>query len=152
MEYEINKDTLALISRKKENTRVVENNSEYIIDKNTFKIIEHSCEYFGSSYEGRHNGTKNLIGVTHKSPIIIEETKSIIFFPTTSPREKDCTWISLNNILTYRQGSTPKSTLIEFKNGKLIEINVSVGSINNQILRASRLESVLRARKSEKNY
>ena len=35
----------------------------------------------------------------------------------------------------------------EFKNGKKIEVKCSVGSINNQILRASRLESVMRARK-----
>lgn len=147
MDYEINKDTLALIGKEKNNTKVVETISEYIVDQEAFDIIEHSCEYFGSSYEGRHDGTKNLIGVTHKSPIIVEETQNIIFFPTTSPRMTNCTWISLNNVLTYKQGLNPKHTIIEFKNGKTLEVDVSVGSINNQILRASRLESVMRARK-----
>ena len=62
------------------------------------KIIENSCRYFGSSYNGRHIGTKNLTGINYKSPIIIEETKNIIFFPTTSPKQSDCSWISLKYI------------------------------------------------------
>ena len=150
MDYEINKDTLLIMSKDKEKSRVIEKNAEYIIPKETIEVIEHSCEYFGSTYEGRHLGTKNLIGVTHKSPIIIEESNNIIFFPTTSPRLKVCFWLSLINILSYRQGRTAKSTIIEFKNGKKIEIKVSVGSINNQILRASRLDSILSARKKWK--
>lgn len=151
MEYEINRDTLALIASPAEKTQVVENLNEYTLSKSTFSVIEHSCEYFGSSYLGRHSGTKNLIGVTHKSPIIIEETNNIIFFPTTSPRLKECTWISLNNILTYKATQDGRNTVIKFKNGKEIIVKVSVGSINNQILRASRLESVIRSRKKEKN-
>lgn len=148
MNYEINKDTLLIMSKDKEKSRVIEKDTEYIVPKETFEVIEHSCEYFGSSYEGRHLGTKNLIGVTHKAPIIIEESNNIIFFPTTSPKLKECVWISLNNILSYKQGRNPKSTIIEFKNGKKIEVKVSVGSINNQILRASRLDSLIRDRKN----
>ncbi len=147
MDYEINKNTLIIMNKDKENSRIIENNGEYVVPKETIEVIEHSCEYFGSSYEGRHEGTKNLIGVTHKAPIIIEETNNIIFFPTSSPRLKECTWISLNNILTYKQGRNSKTTIIEFKNGRKIEVKCSVGSINNQILRASRLESVMRSRK-----
>ena len=60
-------------------------------------IIENSCEYFGSSYLGRHEGTKKLIGITHKAPIIIEESKNLIYFPTTSPRLTDCVWIKYIN-------------------------------------------------------
>lgn len=148
MNYEINKDTLLLMSKENDKTRIIEKNTEYIVPHETFEVIEHSCEYFGSTYEGRHIGTKNLLGITHKSPIIVEESNNIIFFPTTSPRLKECVWISLNNILSYKQGKTPKSTIIEFKNGKKIEVKVSVGSINNQILRASRLDSIIRDRKN----
>jgi len=150
VEYEINRDTLAIVSKDINNSKILESTDEYIINKNTFTVIEHSCEYFGSSYNGRHDGTKNLIGITHKSPIIIEESNNIIFFPTTSPRLKDCTWISLNNVLSYKSASNSKNTIIEFKNGKTIEVPVSVGSINNQILRASRLETVIRERRIEK--
>lgn len=42
-------------------------------------IIDQSCRSFGSSYLGRHEGTKHLTGINYKAPIIIEETQSMIF-------------------------------------------------------------------------
>lgn len=146
-EYEINSDTLALINDN-EKTKVYENNSIFIVDKSANKIMEDSCEYFGSSLSGRQKGTFNLIGVTHKSPIIVEETKEIIFFPTVSPRLKECSWISLNNIEKYYHEG--KKVIIIFKNGQQIELKTSYGIVDNQILRATRLESVLRGRKKSK--
>ena len=85
MNYEITYDTQAIIPINKTKAKAIENNEEYIIDNNSLEIMEHSCEYFGSSYEGRKEGTKKLLGITHKSPIIVEESRKIIFFPTTSP-------------------------------------------------------------------
>ncbi|MDD4036670.1 MAG: competence protein ComK, partial [Bacilli bacterium] len=102
-------------------------------------------QYFGSSFVGRLKGTKNLTGVTHKSPIIIEETNEIIFFPTSSPRLYECCWISLNNISDYQKDSN-NSTIL-FDTGYQLSLDMSYGSLDNQILRATRLESVLRKRK-----
>ena len=93
LDYEINTNTLALINEK-EKTKVYEVDSTFYVDKSANRIMEDSCEYFGSSLAGRQKGTFNLIGVSHKSPIIVEETKEIIFFPTISPRQKNCNWIS----------------------------------------------------------
>lgn len=144
-EYEINEETLALIAISKGQTKVYENEEEFIVNKSANKIMEESCAYFGSSLEGRQKGTSKLVGITHKAPVIIEETNNIIFFPTSSPRLDTCSWISLNNVdkLIKEQGNNS----IQFKNKKKISTNVSSGIINNQILRASRLESVLRTRK-----
>ena len=69
----------------------------------------------------------------------------MIFFPTNSPRLTDCTWISLNNIENYSKNNG--KTEIVFKNGKVIEVDVSYGSLENQVLRSTRLESILRKRK-----
>ena len=110
--------------------------------------MEDSCQFFGSSLLGRQKGTTRLIGVSHKAPIIVEESKEIIFFPTLSPRKSSCSWISLKNIDSYYNKN--KSVLIKFKNNSQLELNMSYGIIDNQILRATRLESVLRSRKSEK--
>lgn len=147
IDYEINKDTLVLISEGENKTYVLEKENEYMIPCETLEVIEHSCEYFGSTYEGRHLGTTKLLGITHKTPIIIEESNNLIFFPTSSPKSKNCIWVSLNHILNYKQGKKEKTTEIEFKNGKKIEINASIGSINNQVLRASRLDLLIRERK-----
>lgn len=146
-EYEINTDTLALINEN-DKTKVYESNNSFYVYKNANKIMEESCQYFGSSFLTTSQGTFNLIGVSHKCPIIVEETKEIIFFPTTSPRLKTCCWISLNNILRYYR--LKDKVIIEFKNKEKIELPLSYGSIDNQVLRATRLESVLRGRKNAK--
>lgn len=143
--YEINSSTLAIIPISKEISKVIEEDNVITVNKNTTDIIDDSCKYFGSSYLGRHEGTKNLIGINYKSPIVIEESKEIIFFPTSSPRFDNCYWISLKKILKYKK-ETGK-TIVVFKNGFELPINISTGSLENQILRSTLLESVLRNRR-----
>lgn len=148
--YEINIKTLAIVPLNEKRTTIIEENDEFIVDMNYMKIIEKSCEYYGSSYIGRHTGTKNLIGISHKSPIIIEESKNIIYFPTTSPRLIDCIWIALNKISNYEE--TNGKILVSFKNDKKIYINISYRSFDNQYLRATKLDYILNSRKKmEKN-
>lgn len=143
--YEICKETLAIIPIENYKSKVIERDREFIVDKTPMEIIESSCQYFGSSFLGRLRGTKNLTGITHKSPIIIEETNEIIFFPTSSPRLYECCWISLNNISEYYKNSD--NSVILFDTGYKLSLDISYGSLDNQILRATRLESVLRKRK-----
>ena len=149
MDYEINKDTLAIMPKSEEESRVLENDIEYDVSMPTLSVIERSCEYFGSTYEGRYVGTKNISGITHKSPIIIEDTNKIIFFPTTSPNRPDCVWISLNNILSYEKGKKKGTSKIIFKNGNTLDLNISIGSLNNQIMRSSRLKYLLEERQEK---
>lgn len=149
MDYEINKETLAIMPVSEESSKALELENEYYIDSIAFNVIEHSCEYFGSTYEGRYVGTKNITGITHKSPIVIEDTSKIIFFPTTSPRKSDCMWIALNNILTYEKGYKTGTSRIIFKNGTILNLNISIGSLTNQIFRASRLKFLLEERQKD---
>ena len=153
MNYEINYDTELIIPIDNKNSKVIEYDNEYEINSSVLNIMEHSCEYFGSSFSGRKEGTKKLLGITHKSPIIIEESRKIIFFPTTSPDNSDCIWINLEKIDKYYKINQEKSCIV-FKNGKSFEFNVSFGSLSNQILRATRLKFVLEERinKKEDNY
>ena len=44
-DYDINVDTLALISLK-DKTKVYENNRIFVVNKNANKIIEDSCSFF----------------------------------------------------------------------------------------------------------
>lgn len=140
--YEINRNTIALIPINEVETKVYEKNKTFIVTENTMKIITNSCLSFGSTYLGRHNGTKKLIGISHKAPIIIEETRNIIYFPTTSPRLKNCCWISLNYIKEYKEFND--RTLITFENDSKVEIDISINSFDNQYLRATKLEYALR--------
>ena len=100
-EYEINSSTLAIIPIDLETSKVYEEEQEYIIKKSSNSIIKENCEFYGSSYQGRCVGTKNLTGIKAKFPIIIEESRNLIFFPTSSIRTKQSTWIALNKIKKY---------------------------------------------------
>lgn len=145
MDYEITFDTQVILPMDSKSSKIIENNESYVVNVTPMQILEHSCEYFGSSFDGRREETKKLLGITHKSPIIVEESRKIIFFPTTSPDRNDCIWINLEKISRYYKSSQKKS-IIEFKNGDIIEFDVSIGSLTNQILRASRLKYILEER------
>lgn len=143
--YEISDQTLAVLTDGGYNSLILETKDEFIVSKNTKQIIDESCQYFGSSYKGRHEGTKKLIGFSHKAPIIVEESREIVFFPTKSPRLLECNWISLKNIKNYNNHK--KGTIITFKNGRELFLDMSYGSFENQLLRATRLSAILRDRK-----
>jgi competence protein ComK len=144
-QYEVNRETIAIIPVNESVSRIIEETETFLVNKNTTDIIDDSCKYFGSSYLGRHEGTKRLIGINYKSPIIVEETKEIIFFPTSSPRFNDCHWISLDKVVKHEKSD--RGSIITFVNGEKIEINISSLSLENQILRATKLNNVLRKRK-----
>ncbi len=144
MNYEINEGTLAILPSKKQ-SKVLEDKEEYIINSTPFEIMDHSCKYFGSSYEGRKEGTKAVLDINYKVPIIVENSRNIIFFPTNSPSAEDCSWISLKNIKKIEEAEY-NSTTILFNNDISILIPVSKRTIENQILRASRLDLIMRDR------
>lgn len=143
--YEINKETLAILSCGKEKCKIIECDREFYLNISAIKVIDNSCKFFGSSYLGRFDGTKKIMGISHKSPIIIEESNNIIFFPTKSPRLDNCSWISLNNLKNYYKENL--NTIIDFNCGKKIKLELSYGIVDNQVLRATRLESLLNKRK-----
>ena len=146
-QYEINDETMAILTIDKNYSEVYEMNDHYIVEQASNKIMEDSCGYFRSSLEGRRKGTEYMIGVNYKAPIIVEESKEIIFFPTSSTRENS-NWIRLKYIKSYyRDGDV---IFIVFENGTKIAIKTSYGIIDNQVLRATRLESALRGRKTAK--
>lgn len=148
-DYEINDDTLAIIPGEDIwDSIVMEDDCDYDINLKPLEIVDYSCKYFGSSYEGRKIGAGEILRSGYKLPIVVEDTNNLIFFPTTSPLAEDCSWISLKNIKSYDKLDNSK-TRIEFKNGKTIIVDISYNSFNNQVMRASRLESIIRNRKEK---
>lgn len=145
--YEINKNTVALIP-KENKTIVYEVDNSLVVNKSPLKIVEESCEYFGSSLEGRQTGTSALVGFTHKVPVIIEESFDLIFFPTLSPKNSECSWLAYSHI--FKPDKFKDKTIIELKNGKKILVDVSTAIIDSQLYRCSRLKDVLQMRKIDK--
>ncbi len=147
MKYEISRGTLAIVPNSEENSLVYEDDSRYIVNETPFKIMEDSCKYFGSTYNGRKDSAKSILGAEYKVPIIVEENNNIIVFPTTSPSSADCVWISLGRI-KYFEKIDSSNTKIVFDNNMEIIVPCSYRTIENQVSRASRLDLVMRNRKN----
>ena len=146
--YEVNENTIAVIGLDENSTKVVEKSKEYLIEDIAYSVMEHSCNYFGSSYKGRIEGSKEMIGSKYKTPIIVEESNELIFFPVNNIESPKCTWISLkwvDHVKTVRG-----TTYIYLKNGKRLPISASKYSVENQVLRSSKLHLVLNERKNIK--
>lgn len=146
-DYEINSSTLAIVPIDNEVSKVYEEEEEYIVQKSSNSIIKDNCKFYGSSYEGRCIGTKSLTGIKTKYPIIIEESRNIIFFPTSSIRTKQSTWIALNKIKDFKKKNNNSQIL--FKNQEKLDLDISLYSLENQIIRATMLKSKLFERKLE---
>ena len=72
MKYEFSKGTLAVVPNEEESSLVYEDDDRYIIDETPFKIMEESCKYFGSTYNGRKDSARSILGAEYKVPIIVE--------------------------------------------------------------------------------
>ena len=145
--YEINRETCAIISVDEKNARVLEEKIEYFVNQNTYEIMDNSCQYYGSSCEGRIKGTKMILGRNYKVPIVVEETNEIIFFPTEAAGNANCVWLALNNIRSYERNNG--FTKVTFNSGKELIVKMSISSFETQILRANRLGSIIRKRKGD---
>ena len=144
MNYEINEGTLAILAKNKKSL-ILEDDKKYVVDSLPFDVVDHSCKYFGSSYEGRKEGTKEILHINYKVPIIVDNSRNLIFFPTNSPISDDCSWLSLKSIKSIKEGNFNTTDVI-FNNGVSINIPISKRTMDNQILRASRLDLIMRNR------
>ena len=145
-EYFINEDTLLLFPKNKDNTIIYDITGQYTINKNIFTIVDESCQYYGSNYNGRYVSAKKTLNMDYKLPIIVDEVKEVVLFPTCSPKLDECIWICVNNIENYCKKE--KKSNIKFINGETHEVNISINVLENQILRASMLLMKLKKRKS----
>ncbi len=147
MKYEISKGTLAIVPNENYSSIVYEDEERYIIDQTPFSIMEESCKYFGSTYEGRKNGAREILGAEYKVPIVIEDSNNLIVFPTTSPSADDCVWISLKRVKKIEKIENNYTKVI-FDNNKELIVDCSYRTFENQLSRASRLDLILRNHKN----
>ena len=143
--YEIDLSTVMLIGLDDIKTKIITMDNEFILYIDSKKILDNSCKFFGSSLNDRVNMTKRLINIKSKSPIIIEESRDIIFFPLKSIRDKCNIWISFNNLEKFVKSSN--KTVFYFVNNKQVVINFSYYIIDNQVTRSLMLDYELNKRR-----
>lgn len=144
--YEVTPLTMAVIAQPDENgntsAAVLEEQEEFVVHSSPRKIIDNACKFFGSSLRGRQDGTRGICGITHKAPISIDPTSGMYFFPTTSPTNPKCSWIAHSHIDQVNQGTGRQAEII-FKNHKTILLDISFGSMLNQVQRTAQYRYLL---------
>ena len=142
--YEINDDTYAVIGTLEGKTTVIEKEKEYKINNDAYKVMDDNCKYYGSSYKGRLEASKEILDCSYKLPVIIEETSNLIFFPIKSSLLEDCTWLNLDTIIKVEKCGTKAKVI--FTNGSFILLDSSKLSLDNQIYRATKLSAIMKKR------
>jgi len=132
--YEIDLSTLMLIGIDDNVTKIITTEKEFIINESCKKIIDESCKFFGSSLSDRIKATNRLVKMASKTPIIIEESRNIIFFPLKSTREKSNIWVSFNQLDNYAKDNS--NTIFKFKTGKEVTLKFSYYIVDNQVTRS----------------
>lgn len=146
--YEISSNTCAVISVDDNLVKIIENGKEFYVKDSSINIINNSCMYYGSTFEGRCESAKRMLNGFYKLPIVIEESAPIVFFPISSPKHSKCIWISLQNI--EKVSKCENGTLVSFVGGHNFSFDRSREVIDNQIARATRLKCILYERQSKK--
>lgn len=149
-EYIINHQTMMLLAQKDESDRifswVIEEQSEYLVEKNPTEVIKETCEYLGSDFNGRQEGTKVISGYSHKPPISIDPHVGIYFFPTISPSISKCDWVSHSHVSTLSENRAQNKTDITFVNKRKISVDISYRTIETQMLRTAQFRHILSQR------
>src|SRR5699024_11877903 len=115
-------------------SNVVHNNNEsYKCFKTQTKMIYFACKFNVSSLRGRLDVTKDVCNITYKAPIVIEPGSGMYFFPTESPQNKSCSWLAHSYIADINPINDGSKTVIKFTNGKIVTIDISYGSMQNQL-------------------
>lgn len=148
-EYYITKETCAVLAVSDSSCEVIEGDRRFAVLRSCMDVINDSCIYFGSSYQGRVLASKAMLKMAYKLPIIVDEHNGVIFFPTGSPRFSNCIWINLAMVASYEKCGNDSKVI--FKSGAVLDLQVSYYSLENQIFRATMLESVIRKRKMIEN-
>lgn len=143
--YLINDRTLVLIPIDSKKTKIIEDDDEFIVNKQFMEIMDYNCKINGSSYYGRYESSKLLIGISMKLPILFRESEREIYFPTKSVRNKNCWWISYNKIQDYYKSE--KKVVLVFKNNKKIKLNISFRIFERQILKINKLLLKIKTKK-----
>ena len=106
--YIINRNTLAVIGINFKSCKIVEKEDEFVILRSWQEVINDSCLYYGSSFQGRLEGSRTILNRDYKVPVVINEVDKLIFFSVGNLTDYRCSWVSLKNLNYY-----------SFENGKI---------------------------------
>ncbi|KIQ93563.1 Genetic competence transcription factor [Anoxybacillus thermarum] len=148
-EYIIMEETAALVPQYDEygrlGTIVYELYDTYKVDQSPKQIMQQSCRYYGSTYEGKVQAAKHILGIRQMAPVSVCEALRLYFFPTCSPDSDRCVWIAQSHIKTI-QPHGKKKTKVVLKNNKQLIVDIQKGTMEGKMYKTAMLIFILQQR------
>jgi competence protein ComK len=148
-EYVINQDTMGISPFWNQNgflySKIIERNATVLVEKPPLKIMQDSCHHYGGSLEGKKEAARIILGRLCFAPIMLDSKLDLCFFPTESPDNKTCIWLSQPHIDNVEKIETKRSRII-FSNDKELPIESTLTSVKNKLHRAAQYRSVIKKR------
>lgn len=123
----------------------MEESGSFTVPLSPLKIIDDSCRYYGSSYEGRLEGIKRVMGIAKKAPIAISVELAIFFFPHESPSNHSCVWLSHTHVESLKK-EDKRHTVVQFSNGESFIVPASKNQLETKVLRTAQYRHLLQNR------
>lgn len=112
--------------------------SPFTVDMKPMEIMEHSCLYYFSSYEGRKISSRFLTSFSHKPPIVVDPISDIYFFSTHSDSNKSNYWIAMNHVVSIEKNDDLNNeTKLTLSGNSIITLPISKRATHLQYLKAS---------------
>jgi competence protein ComK len=109
-----------------------------LINKKALTIIQKSCLHHLSTYDGRREASKQMLGVKSKLPVVIDSIDGTYLFPISSHLKPDCVWIALSHVKELKI-IDKKKTEVLFKDGQKVMVNASLLVVFSQLELANEL-------------
>ncbi|MFE8699963.1 competence protein ComK [Cytobacillus sp. FJAT-54145] len=127
-------------------SKVYDVNDSYVFENSPMNIIKNTLLYFLNDLETAIRGSKSILGSYKMLPIVICDNLRMYWFPSHSPFNRNCIWFSLIHIDDIKPINKSRCLVI-FKNGLLIEVNMSAKRLMHKRDLASTLKLKIEERK-----
>ncbi|MBR3357677.1 MAG: competence protein ComK [Solobacterium sp.] len=111
-------------------------------DQSVNRFIDDLCVQCGSTADGRREAFRRLTGYRQKVPVLISERRQYLMFPTLSPDNPECVWLSYSDILDIVPAGDAESEVL-FINGTRISIPFSTRMLRKQMKRCDEYLQIL---------
>ena len=124
-------------------SRLLSSSGQWVkTDKSMNQIIDDLCVQCGSTADGRREAFRRLTGYRQKVPVLISERSHYLMFPTLSPDNPECIWLSYSDILDIVPSGEAESEIL-FINGTRKSIPFSTRLLRKQMKRCDEYLQIL---------
>ncbi|QSS99814.1 competence protein ComK [Pontibacillus sp. ALD_SL1] len=134
-DYIINANTMGVFSNLHPThlSKILEPNRVIYCTKTPKQIISESCLTGGSTFVGRQLAMEKILQTKSKLPIPVNPSEGTFMFPTMSPRNMYCGWISFYHVKQYEENKGEGGSKVVFTDESIMDIATSGYSIKRQM-------------------